>query len=193
VADEDPAALDGIERWAAEARAREAAEARVRERWLRTQAEEDARFSSVLANLAEHGASARLGTTWGRELHGRLTAVGEDFVAVCAAAGGVVLIRLSALAWVRPTAERRRRPDVPLGSAVEDDMALTEGAALVDVLAHVAASRPRVSVSAGASTLVGELRAVGADLLVVETEGEHATLVYVPLPSVTYVSLLTSG
>ncbi len=34
--------LEGLERWAADARAREAADARVRERWLRAQAEEEA-------------------------------------------------------------------------------------------------------------------------------------------------------
>jgi hypothetical protein len=63
----------------------------------------------------------------------------------------------------------------------------------VDVLAHPAATRPRVSVVAGSATITGELRAVGVDVLVLETAGEQAALVYIPLPAVTQISLLTSG
>src|SRR5215213_6343157 len=42
-----------LERWAADARAREAADARVRERWLRAQAAEDASLAGVFLALAE--------------------------------------------------------------------------------------------------------------------------------------------
>jgi hypothetical protein len=100
VADDD--VLTGIERWAAEARAREAAEARVRERWLRTQAQEDARFAAVLAGLAERRGVARLATTAGREVQGRVSAVGQDFVALDGLGGRVTLVTVGALAWVRP-------------------------------------------------------------------------------------------
>ena len=78
----DDHGLDDLERWAAEARAREAADARVRERWLRTQAEEGGRLGLVLAGLAERRADVLLTTVAGRAIAGRLLAVGQDFVAI---------------------------------------------------------------------------------------------------------------
>jgi hypothetical protein len=192
VADDD--VLTGIERWAAEARAREAAEARVRERWLRTQAQEDARFAAVLAGLAERRGVARLATTAGREVQGRVSAVGQDFVALDGLGGRVTLVTVGALAWVRPADDDRQlREDGGGGGDDRGGLGAAGGAALVDVLAHAAATRPRVSVVAGSATITGELRAVGVDVLVLETAGEQAALVYIPLPAVTQISLLTSG
>ncbi|MCA1691102.1 MAG: hypothetical protein LC733_02475 [Actinobacteria bacterium] len=200
MAEEDPGAFDGLERWAAEARAREAAEARVRERWLRTQAEEDARLAEVLAGLAERGAEVVLTITGGRQVQGRLTALGRDFVAV-AGTGRTTLVPLSALAWVRPvpSSDRRKRPpvavgpDPPFGAELDEVTTEAGGAALVDVLARWSAERPRVALFAGNAALTGELRAVGVDVLVVETEGEPSVLAYVRAHSLSEVSLLASG
>src|SRR5436190_12030822 len=107
----EPPELAGLEQWAAEARAREAAEARARERWLRTQAEEEARLAAVLIGMAERGTAVAASTTDSRHLTGRITRVGDDFVAIEATGGRVTLVALHALAWCRPAQSDRRRPD----------------------------------------------------------------------------------
>ncbi|MGH9225774.1 MAG: hypothetical protein ACRD2W_18755, partial [Acidimicrobiales bacterium] len=107
--------VDGLERWAAEARARDAAESRVRERWLRTQAEEGARLAQVFAGLAERRTSVVLTTTAGRQLPGRLTSIGQDFVALESPAGLSTLVALEAVAWVRPGVGEPRRRDPAVG------------------------------------------------------------------------------
>ena len=63
---------------------------------------------------------------------------------------------------------------------------------LVDVLAQAAGQRPRVSVQAGATAVVGDLQAVGRDVLTVRADG-GAGAVYVALASVSEVSFLASG
>lgn len=198
MADEGGGAFDDLERWAAEARAREAAEARVRERWLRTQAEEDARLSQVLAGLAERGADVIVTTTAGRAVPGRFAGLGQDFVAV-RGPGRTTLVPLASVAWVRPAStERRRRSGVglgpdPVGLGDGDDVGLSRSAALADVLAHAVVDRPRVALQAQGAALAGELRAVGLDVLVVETSGEPLGLTYVRLQSLSEISLLASG
>jgi hypothetical protein len=177
--------FDGLERWAAEARAREAADARVRERWLRTQAEEDARLVQVLTGLAERRTEAIATTTSGYQVTGRVAAVGQDFLAMSGSLGRTTLVPFSALAWVRPVAVGRR-PAVAFGPhpadpGWPDDLAAGDAASLADVLSHAAASRPRVSLHALGASLAGELRAVGVDVLVIETSGEPAALAYVRL------------
>ena len=188
--------IDGLERWAADARAREAAEARVRERWLRTQAEEDAHLSQVLAGLAERRSETVVTTTGGNHVSGRVTALGRDFLALAGPGGRTTLVPLAALAWVRTMSERRRRSGLALGPDPIDPGSPDEhggAAALADVLAHAAAGRPRVTLHALGATLAGELRAVGADVLVVETSVDPPGLTYVRLQSLSDISLLTSG
>jgi hypothetical protein len=99
----DPAwaALAGVERWAAEARAREAADARMRERWLRRSAEEEAELAGLLLDLAERRVPALVTTTSGRRHTGRLAAVGADFVALRRPDDRITLVALGALASVR--------------------------------------------------------------------------------------------
>lgn len=189
--------LEDLERWAAEARAREAAEARVRERWLRTQAEEGGRMASVLAGLAEQGAEVVVTTSGGRAVPGRLASVGRDFVALVSPAGRTTLVALHAVAWVRPsppagTGRARRAPAMGPDDDV-DDGDPSSGAALADVLSEAVADRPRVAVFADGASLTGELRAAGVDLLVIEPAGAPSALAYVRLGSVYEISFLDSG
>lgn len=178
--------LDDLERWAAGARAQEAAEARIRERWLRQAAEEEASFAGLLVDLAEEGRPVSVTTTGGRRHLGPIVAVGTDFVAVGGAKGRLVLVATGAIAEVRPAPGGRRR-----AAATSDREGL--GVSLAEVLAQAAATRPRVALTLGEVTVVGELRAVGADVLTVRTDGEPAGLSYVTLASVSEVSLFDSG
>ena len=196
------AGLDHLERWAAEARAREAAEARVRERWLRTQAEEGARLGLVLVGLAERRADVVVTTLAGRTVHGRLTRVGLDFLALERA--GVTLVALHAVAWVRESPRHRGRVAPATGPDEEleaDDPRAPDvgregagpGASLAGVLAQAVAHRPRVTVVADAASLTGELRTVGLDVLVLRTPGDPPSLAYVRLRSLYEISFLDSG
>jgi hypothetical protein len=67
------------------------------------------------------------------------------------------------------------------------------GVTLVEVLAQAVAVRPRVAVVLGAVTVVGQLRAVGADVLSVKTDTEPGGLSYSRLSSVSEISLFDSG
>ena len=66
------------------------------------------------------------------------------------------------------------------------------GVRLGEVLAQAAGQRPRVLVQTGATSVVGDLRAVGRDVLTVQTDGGGGA-VYVPLASLSEVSFLASG
>lgn len=189
----DPAELDGLERWAAEARAREAADARARERWLRTQAEEDARLRQVLQGLAERGTTVTAATAAGRHLTGRLLRVGDDFVLLEGPGGRKNLVALAALAWCRTVHADRRRPDPAVGPDPEPAAGTGTAAGLVDVLAQAAERRPHLLVHTTGPAISGELRAVGVDLLVLVTADDPPALVYVRLPSVSDISFLDSG
>ena len=177
--------LGDLERWAADARAREAAEARVRERWLRAQAEEEASLGGVLLALAERRATVVASTRSGRRHRGMVTGVGLDFAVVEGGAGTATLLVLAALAEFRVVEGAPRRPTT--GDAEGREL----GVRLVDVLAQAAGQRPRVAVQAGQISVVGDLRAVGGDVLTLRTDA--AALAYVGLASVSEVSFLASG
>ena len=174
-----------LERWAADARAREAADARVRERWLRSQAEEEASMAGVLLALAERRATVVVATTAGRRLYGVVTGVGLDFAALVSS-GTTTLVALAAVADVRVAEDGARAS--PAATTATGAL----GVRLVDVLAQAAGQRPRVSVHAGAASVMGDLRAVGTDVLTVRTDGA-AGVVYVGLASMSEVSFLASG
>lgn len=186
--DGDPAwaELADVERWAAEVRAQDAADARVRERWLRRSAEEEAELAGVLLDMAERGVTAVVTTSSGRRHPGRIAAVGADFVAVRTGGDRTTLVALGAVASVRfnglatatggPGAERR-----------------SVAVSMADVLAHAVGRRPRVHVHCDAATVAGELRSVGVDVVTLRTDGDPSGQAYVSLASVSEISLLDSG
>ena len=175
-----------LERWAADARAREVADARVRERWLRAQAEEESSLAGVLLALAERRETVLLTTVSGRRHRGVVAGVGRDFAALETPAGPTTLVTLDAMADLRAVGDGRGPRPAATGGGGE------LGVGLADVLAQAAGQRPRVSVQAGAATVVGDLRAVGSDVLTVRADG-GAGVVYVGLGSVSEVSFLASG
>lgn len=186
--------IDDLERWAAGARAQEAADERVRERWLRQAAEEEASFAGLLADLAEAGSPLVVTTTAGHRHHGPVVAVGSDFVALAphpgsAGDGRLTLVTMASIAEVRPTPGTRiqRAP----GRSTGDETRLA--VSLAEVLAQAVAIRPRVAVVLGTVTVVGQLRAVGTDVLSVRTDAEPAGLSYSRLSSVSEISLFDSG
>lgn len=179
------ALLADLARWTADARADEAARARMHERWLRRQAEEDAHFSGVALDLAEAGTPVAVGLAGGRTLRGRLAGVGRDFWVLDPGGGPATLVAIGAIATVRPDPGQRARPAASERRAPLD-------AVLADVLAGLAGDRPRVRVTTAGGTdgLVGELAAVGADVATLRLDGEQGASVYVRLGSIRVVTLL---
>jgi hypothetical protein len=175
-----------LERWAADARAREAADARVRERWLRAQAEEESSLAGVLLALAERRETVVVTTVVGRRHRGVVAGVGVDFAALKAPDGSTTLVALTALGDVRVVEEGRR------SATTTGDAGVELGVRLGEVLAQAAGQRPRILVHAGVAAVTGDLRAVGGDVVTVRADGA-AGVVYVPLTSISEISFLASG
>ncbi|MEO6121493.1 MAG: hypothetical protein ABIW46_02025 [Acidimicrobiales bacterium] len=184
--DEVDALLADLARWSGESRTATAAQARTRERWLRQQAAEDARFTGLLVDLAERELPLSLVTTSGQVSRGRVRAVAADFVVVASASDGgtTSLVRLDAIATLRLEPGFRQ-------SAVAADRPAPLATTFAEVLAGLAEERPRVrAVADGAGTLTGELRAVGTDVVTIRLDGEPPSSVYVRLAAVSQVTLL---
>lgn len=161
-----------------EARAADRGGSRVRERWLRRQAEEGATLAGTLLDLAERGSAVAVRTTTGRVSHGAVVAVGTDFVVLRAEDRRDVCVRLAAVATVRPQVGERHV------SATGDRPAPLD-LLLVEVLAGLAPDRPRVALVTSAGELIaGELIAVGADVVTLRLDGDRRTLCYVAATAV---------
>jgi hypothetical protein len=178
------AMLADLARWTGEDRADEAARSRMRERWLRRQAEEDARFAGVLLDLSEAGAGVAVRTAGGRTVHGHIVAVARDFCVV-RHAGMATFLSFAAVATVRP------EPGFRAGDAASG-RAAPVAASLGEVLAGLAGDRPRVRIvlEGGGEAVAGELRSVGADVVTLRLDGAADSPVYLPLATVRELTLL---
>jgi hypothetical protein len=199
--------FDEVERWAAEARARDAADARMRERWLRRQAEEEAAFAGLLVDLAERGVAVIVTTSGGRHHVGRVEAVGTDFAALATTGARTTLVSSAAVAAVRLAwgDAGQRRSSVPASVAAgrshigpaahtaDDSRYRRVTVTMADVIGHAVALRPRVQVFSASACVGGELRAFGTDVVTVHTDGDARGLAYVRLASVSELSFLDSG
>lgn len=170
-----------LTRWLAEQRVDDAANARSRERWLRQQAEEEGTFAGVLLDLAERQRPVVLATGPTRRLRGRLRAVGRDFCLLGTDRGVNVVVAHRAVSSVR--LEPHARP-------LTGDRAVVASTGLMETLAELAGTRPRVLVvTRPGEPLAGVLRAVGSDVLTLRLDGDPPATVYVPAASVAEVSL----
>jgi hypothetical protein len=159
-----------LEAWAADARVREAADARARERWLRSAAAHDATFVGVLVDLAEAGTTAVVRTTTSRRHRGVVRAVTEECAVLRTDALGDVVLALTGIAEVRP--EHGARSDGTRRAPLD----LT----LAEVLDRLAPDRPRVGMTlAGGEALAGELRTVGRDVVTLLLDGQPRSTAYV--------------
>lgn len=194
--------LDRADGWLADLRAREAVEARIRRRWLTTQAREETEFAEVMADLADRGAEVVVTTGRGGRLAGTVVAVGRDFVAMMAPMPS--LVPFGAVASVTEATRRRPEPGAPPPAppAATASWVTTVGvevgrhSGLTDVLAQASGHRPRVRVNSGHEVVcTGELGFVGVDVVVVHLEGEPGGLAYLPASpdSELTVSFLDSG
>ena len=176
--------LSDLARWTADTRVEDAARSRVRERWMRQQAEEDARFVGLALDLSEGGTGVIVRTTTGHTLRGRIAAVAIDFCVLRNDGGPPTLLAFSTIATLRPEQGHR-------AGEASSERAAPLSATLAHLLAGLAGERPRVRlvVDGGGEALVGELRSVGADVATMRLDGDGGT-VYVRLGSVRETTLL---
>ena len=173
--------IDRLDRWAADARVDEAVQRRTRERWLRHQADQAATFAGVLVDLAERGAPVALQLMGGRTVVGTLRTIGADFCALRVGAT-TTLVALAAIAAVR---------GAPAAAAPAGDRVTACELRLSDVVGELANDRERVRVvPAGAhEPLVGQLRAVGPDVVTIRSEGDPPSTMFVRLAAVGELSI----
>lgn len=172
-----------LERWAAEARIDHSARRRMRERWLRQQAEEEGHLIGVVTDLGERAVPSSVHTLSGRVHHGRIRVVGRDFIAITGEPSGDVFVALDAVASVRSRLG---------GPATIGDRTVSTRLVLAEVLARLAGQRERVLLVTGHndSTIAGTLLAVGHDMVTLRLDGaDHAGTAYVPQAAISEVIL----
>ena len=176
-----------LSRLVSDSRAEEAAGQRIRERNLRAAAVTDATFSGVVVDLAERGETVVVRTAHGRTLTGRITLVARDAIAL-ESGMGVSYIKLDRISAVR------RAPGLR-GDEPSGDRCPPRSISLAALLADLAQQRPRVAlVLAGEPALaVGELRAVGVDVLTVRLDGEPSVTAYFAAAQLSELTVLASG
>lgn len=171
----DDALGRSLERWASEARVDDAVRSRVRARWLRIQAEEEASLVGTLIDLAERGRPVVL-DVGDHRFAGTLAGIGGDFVAVRTDRGQQALVRTSAIDAVRTE---------PGGVDVRGDRAPLFDLELSGVLGPIAADRPQVLARTGAGVMVrGELRSAGIDVIRVRVDGDPPTPTWIPTDAI---------
>ena len=179
--------LADLARWASAARVDDAVAGRRRETWFLRRMEEEAELAGVVLDLLEAAADVTVRSAAGRVHNGRFIAVGADFTALSAPAGGTTLVALHAISSIRTRARRRvaaaaRRPEAVLTSTFGQ------------VLAGLAAESRRVRWSSVADPESGrgELLAVGTDVVTFVLDGDGGA-VHVPLATLAEVTVTGFG
>ncbi|MCU1453754.1 MAG: hypothetical protein JWN46_1900 [Acidimicrobiales bacterium] len=160
--DADEERGDHLGRWLAEQRVDQAAAERRREGWMRRIAAEEGTLAGVLVDLAEREGPVVVHVTTGRRHRGVIRTVGGDFIGLCTEADQSLLVRIDAIASVRPE---------PAAAPSIGRRALHVEVTLGDVLGDLVGDRPRVfAVTSDGAGIGGTLRSVGRDLLVVRPD-----------------------
>ena len=161
--------VDPLDRLAAEAGVDEAVRRLGHQAWLRRRAEESASLLGLLADLAERQDPVELLLVGGGRRHGHIETVGSDLVGLRLDDRRLALVARRALAAIRPD---RGVPDL-----VGDRTVPRDGPNLRDVLDHLVADQPRVTITL-VGTLIpveGVLERLGRDVLLVREADGSAT------------------
>lgn len=164
-----------LDAWLAEARADEAIQRRVRQRWIEQQSAEGATLAGALLDLAEASTPVLITTIAARH-RGYLRGVAPDFFALRTDQQVDGLIPLSSLSSVQPAIAGAREP-MTAREPVLDVL-------LADALQVAAGDRPRVRVAAADRSIAGRLWAAGVDVVTIRTDHAEQPVVYVPVSAI---------
>ena len=181
---DQPAARDPFLVLEDDARQGAEAAARAERRSRLERASELATWRGTLRDLTERQLPVSLHLAGPRARRGRLVALGADHLGLRTPAGQLVLVRLDAVRTLRP------EPGLSAPAATGDRDRI-DGRRLVEVLATVVEDRQRVALGCDGSQepLVGELAALGEDVLTMQLDGAQRSVVYLPLAAVSEVVL----
>jgi hypothetical protein len=177
-----------FEAWLADLQVDEAVDARARVGWLRRQADEEATFVGVLADLAERGEPVVIESAAGARV-GRLRVVGQDFCAL--QMGQSHVARRHVLVPYRSLGSVRASGDPATVVVVTGDRLLTPRATFIGALSALADERARLRLTTPAGTLTGELRSVGIDVATLRLDDRRPA--YARVTSLVEVSVVESG
>ena len=164
-----------LERWLSDALVDEAAQRRIRERWMQVQSEEEASFVGALLDLAERSRPVTIDVS-DQRLRGTLVGIGADFVVMRTDRGQHALVRTEAVDAVRGE---------PGGADVRGDRSVAFEVTLAGVVGPIAADRPEVLARTSSGVTVrGQLRGAGTDVLRIRIDGDLPTPTWVPLDRV---------
>lgn len=175
---DDP--LAGLANWLADCQVDEAAAARARQRSLEQQAAQESTIAGVLLDLAERGQPITVKTAGGQVCEGQVVAVGADFVFVRDDNKGDLLIPTKAIATIRTASADRPVIGARPRSSV----------ALLDTLDELAADHAHVLVTIGDECVSGQLRVVGADVIMVAVDKARSNMVHIATAAIDHLLVL---
>ncbi len=181
---DDDQLLRSLEEWNAERRHDDARCQRVEQRWQRSLAGEEMRFSGIVLDLAESRSPVRVITRSGRSHTGIVAIVGSDFCAIAKRERPTVVLALAAITAFEVKSGGR----APVGSGREIGGEQT----IEDVLLQMLEVRAllRVVVSGSSEVKRCSVAAVGDDVVAFEVE-DQKTLLFVPTSDVNEVWIET--
>ncbi|MCQ3807460.1 MAG: hypothetical protein OXB92_08465 [Acidimicrobiaceae bacterium] len=180
IAQRDSDVLADWSRWLADCRVDEAVAARARQRSLEQQACQESTITGVLLDLGERGRPVTVKTAGGRCCHGRIAAVGADFVLVCDDNDDRLLIPTASIATISTSAAQRRVTGARLRPSV----------VLAEVIHDLAADQARIKVTVAGECVSGLLTTAGADVIAVAVDQPQEDHLHVATAAIDHLVVL---
>ncbi len=180
IADQYNDPLADWSRWLADCRVDEAVAARARQRSLEQQAAQESTITGVLLDLGERGRPVTVKTAGGRCCHGRIAAVGADFVLVCDDNDDLLLIPTASIATISASPAQRRVTGARLRPS----------AVLADVIHELAADQAQIEVMVAGECVSGLLSTAGADVIAVAVDQPRDDHLHVATAAIDHLVVL---
>jgi len=171
---------EALERFAAEAGAEEAVRRLGHEAWLRQRSEEASHLQGLLTDLAERRDPVGVSLSSGDHRNGHIEVVGADFIGLRLGDGGLSLLALTSIAYLRLGTDTDLVGDRPTPVRDTD---------LHGVLERLLSDQPQVTIVVAGSTATqtGTLERLGQDLAMLRAD--DGSMLHVPLSSLVEVRL----
>jgi hypothetical protein len=163
-----------MQEWTSEARFEQAKAARQSQRWQKDIADDEAKFSGLLTDLAERRSLVSISTEGGRRLTGAIRELGADFVAISNIAQSPTYVRLHAVIGIEVDG-------TPKHLGVPSDRDLTDLRSLDMVISELAAERTpiRFATKNAVELRTARLTSSGIDIVTLELTGPPVRTLFV--------------